>query len=67
MIAASSRAACPLEVVLVDEELTVCHYCDTRTVPARSRPERHDICPHCAQRYLIEDYAEDGEDDTDTE
>lgn len=62
MIGAGSRAACPLEVVLVDEELTVCHYCDTRTVPDPGLRERHDICPHCKQHYLIEDYADDGED-----
>lgn len=62
MIAANSRAACPLEVVLVEEELTVCPHCDSRTVPDASLRERHDICPHCEQRFLIEDYYDEGDD-----
>lgn len=62
-----SRAGEPLELIEVGENLTVCIYCDTRTVPDAddeyvlligadyAYAPRHEHCPHCGQHYWVLD------------
>lgn len=70
------RAHEPIQCIEVGEDPTTCIYCGTRTeldaIEAdfwdSRRPDApvRENCPHCGQRYLVEDEAL-GPDDADSE
>lgn len=55
----TTRKTEPIQYIAVDEEPTMCIYCDTRTTwggavwPATRA--RYECCPVCEQRYHVED------------
>lgn len=69
MIPKNSRRDQPVEGIYVDEDLTTCLFCDTRTVPDEfsdqagapgyQRVQRAEVCPHCGQRYAVMDEQDD--------
>ncbi len=69
MIPKNSRIDAPVEGIYVDEDLTTCLFCDTRTLPDEftgqaaapgyQRVGRAEICPHCGQRYAVVDEQDD--------